>query len=107
MTHNINAVTGKQKAKYSQVFDSAVKAGLHKTNGMRIPNIPKTKLMEVTKADGAPLTHQEMFPKTLKEQQKSLTKKGQVSIKISKPKMTIGGFQVDKKDVEKKQKLEE
>ena len=48
-----------------------------------------------------------MFPKTLKEQQKSLTKKGQVSIKISKPKMTIGGFQVDKKDVEKKQKLEE
>lgn len=55
MTHNINAVTGKQKGEYSQVFDSAVKAGLHKTNGMRIPNIPKTKLMEVKKSDGAPL----------------------------------------------------
>ena len=102
MTHNINAVTGKQKGEYSQVYDSALKAGLHKTNGMRIPNIPKTKQIDVAKPDGAPLARQEIFPKTLKDQQKSITKKGQVSIKISKPKMTIGGFSVDKKDLQKK-----
>jgi len=43
LTHNINGVTGDQKAKYKQVYDSALIAGLEKTNGVRVPKIPKQK----------------------------------------------------------------
>jgi hypothetical protein len=31
LSHNINACTGKQKAEYAQVFDSAYKMGLART----------------------------------------------------------------------------
>lgn len=43
LTHNINGVSGKQKAKYQQVYNSALIAGLEKTNGMRVPKLPKQK----------------------------------------------------------------
>ena len=43
LTHNINGVTGKQKAKYKQVYDSALIKGIEKTKGVRVPQIPKTK----------------------------------------------------------------
>ena len=43
LTHNINGVTGKQKATFKQVYDSALIKGLEKSNGVRVPQIPKTK----------------------------------------------------------------
>ena len=43
-----------------------------------------------------------LLPKTLKDQKKELRKttKGQVSIKITKPRLTIGGFKLDPDQVE-------
>jgi hypothetical protein len=44
------------------------------------------------------------LPQTLKEQKdvtKKLLKKGQISIKISKPKLTINGFEIEKEEEKK------
>jgi len=43
LTHNINAECGDNPPLYQQVYDSALKAGLTKTKGMRVPAIPLTK----------------------------------------------------------------
>ena len=88
-------MTGKQKGKFKQVYDSALIKGLEKTNGVRIPQIPKTR--EKFLPDEAP-TGASILPQTLKEQTqetKKMLKRGQVSIKITKPKMTINGFVID------------
>ena len=108
MTHNINAVTGKQKAMYTQVYDSALLAGIEQTKGVRIPKIPKTQQVKEKNETEKGESGFEILPKTYKEQvetTKKILKKGQVSIKISKPKHTIGGFKVSEKDIEKKKTL--
>lgn len=95
MTHNINGVSGEQASAFQQVYNSALIAGLEKTNGVRVPRLPKQKekfLPEKSTAGNA------ILPKTLKEQKeevKKSTKTGQVSIKITKPRLTIEGFKVD------------
>lgn len=77
------------------MYNSALIAGLEKTNGVRVPRLPKQKekfLPEKSTAGNA------ILPKTLKEQKeevKKSTKSGQVSIKITKPRLTIEGFKVD------------
>lgn len=43
LTHNINAECGDNPPLYQQVYDSALKAGIVKTKGMRVPKIPITK----------------------------------------------------------------
>ena len=66
MTHNINAATGKQKAKFTQVYDSALLAGLEQTKGIRIPKIPKTKFIVPTPPQTKP-AGQDILPKTYEE----------------------------------------
>ena len=41
MTHNLNGITGKQKAVFQQVYDSALLRGMESTKGLRIPTLPK------------------------------------------------------------------
>ena len=49
LTHNINAATGRQKAQFQQVYDSALAKGLSKTQGLRVPKIPRQKeIMDVS-----------------------------------------------------------
>lgn len=43
LTHNINGCTGKQSTQFQQVYDSAYLAGLDKTKGVRVPQIPVQK----------------------------------------------------------------
>lgn len=43
LTHNINAECGDNPPLYQQVYDSALKSGIVKTKGMRVPKIPITK----------------------------------------------------------------
>ena len=43
LTHNINAECGDNPPLYQQVYNSALKAGVVKTKGMRVPTIPITK----------------------------------------------------------------
>jgi hypothetical protein len=43
LTHNINAECGENPPLYQQVYDSALKAGIVKTKGMRVPQIPISK----------------------------------------------------------------
>lgn len=43
LTHNINAECGDNPPLYQQVYDSALKAGICMTKGMRVPSIPITK----------------------------------------------------------------
>lgn len=43
LTHNINAECGDNPPLYQQVYDSALKAGIVKTKGMRVPAIPRPK----------------------------------------------------------------
>lgn len=92
LTHNINAATGRQKAQFQQVYDSALTKGLTKTQGVRVPKIPrqKEKLDVETRMQGA-----ELLPKTLKEQRAELGT-DVVAIKIAKPKLTVNGFMVDR-----------
>ena len=50
------------------------------------------------------------MPKTFKEQKqefKKTVKGGQVSIKISKPKLTINGFELNHEEIEKRKRLTE
>ena len=94
-------MTGKQKGKFKQVYDSALIKGLEKNNGVRIPQIPKT--IEKFLPDEAP-SGASLLPQTLKDQKqdaKKTLKRGQVSIKITKPKMTINGFVIDEQDLDK------
>lgn len=44
LSHNINPCSNRQKAKYQQVYDSALIAGVNQTNGIRIPKLPKQKV---------------------------------------------------------------
>lgn len=95
LTHNINGVSGKQFVKYQQVYNSALIAGLDKNKGVRVPKIPKQKekFLPEKKVTGA-----NILPKTLKDQKdeiKKTVKEGQISIKITKPRLTIDGFKVD------------
>lgn len=55
LTHNINGCTGKQSAQFQQVYDSAYLAGLDKTKGTRVPQIPiqKQQLAEQQPSDSA------------------------------------------------------
>jgi hypothetical protein len=107
LTHNINGATGKTKTPFQQVYDSAYVAGVTKTQGIRIPAIPRQKNevnSEQTQSSGVGL-----LPKTIKQQKeeaKKIVKSNQVSIKISKPRLTIDGFKVDEKDLSKKKTLE-
>ena len=64
LTHNINGVTGKQKATFKQVYDSALIKGLDKTGGVRVPQIPKTKEKFLPEE---PPSSQSLLPQTLKE----------------------------------------
>ena len=95
LTHNINGVSGKQKTKYQQVYNSALIAALEKNSGVRVPKLPKQKekFLPEKKMTGAGI-----LPKTLKEQKeeiKKTVKGGQISIKITKPRLTIDGFKMD------------
>ena len=79
-------------------------AALEKNNGVRVPKIPKQKekFLPEKKTTGA-----NILPKTLKQQQeevKKTVKEGQVSIKITKPRLTIDGFKVDEQEKKKPEK---
>ena len=43
LSHNINAESGENPPLYQQVYNSALTAGLKKTKGLRVPQIPFTK----------------------------------------------------------------
>jgi hypothetical protein len=62
LSHNINACTGKQKAQFAQVYDSAYAQGLNLTRGERVPTIPKNK----EKNNGTPSQGADLLPKTVK-----------------------------------------
>ena len=47
MTHNINAECGDHPPLYQQVYDSALKSGIKRTKGMRVPEIPLTKAKRI------------------------------------------------------------
>ena len=47
LSHYINAECGDHPPLYQQVYDSALKSGLKKTKGMRVPEIPKTKAKKI------------------------------------------------------------
>ena len=47
LTHNINAECGDHPPLYQQVYDGALKSGVKKTKGMRIPEIPLTKAQKI------------------------------------------------------------
>ena len=47
LSHNINAECGDHPPLYQQVYDSALKAGIRKTKGMRVPEIPMTKAKRI------------------------------------------------------------
>ena len=67
MTHNINACTGKQKAMYTQVYDSALLAGIEHTKGVIIPKIPKTMQVNEQLENKKAESGFEILPKTYKE----------------------------------------
>lgn len=65
LTHNINGVTGKQKAQFQQVYDSAMIKGVDKNNGVRVPKIPKQKPLVVQEQGNQ---GNAILPKTQKQQ---------------------------------------
>jgi len=65
LTHNINGVTGKQKAQYQQVYDSAMIKGVDKNNGVRVPKIPKQKTSIIPQEAGS--SGKQLLPKTFKQ----------------------------------------
>lgn len=69
MTHNINAVTGKIKSEYCQVYDSAVMKGMKKTNGVRVPKIPLSKSNQQEENHSLGV---EILPQTIEEQKKNI-----------------------------------
>ena len=71
LTHNINGCTGKQKAKYQQVYNSAYLAGINMTEGVRVPQLPikKEKFLAEKQMSG-----NDIMPKTLKDQQEETKK---------------------------------
>ena len=98
LSHNINACSGKQKAAFAQVYDSAYIKGLKQTEGTRVPRIPRIKeKIDVPEKQTGP----ELMPQTLKAQRSLSKKKGPVSIKITKPRLTINGFVVEEKQKSK------
>ena len=97
LTHNINPATGRQKQEFQQVYDAAYKSGIRQTGGTRVPKIPKQKEKF---DDSHQYTGTDLLPKTTKQQKQENKVKG-VSIKITKPRLTIGGFVVDKKTPKK------
>mmetsp|Transcript_3684 Transcript_3684/g.5553 ORF Transcript_3684/g.5553 Transcript_3684/m.5553 type:complete len:323 (+) Transcript_3684:629-1597(+) len=105
LTHNINSVTGTQKSKFQQVYDSAYIAGVQKTSGLRVPQLPvdKKKIGQAKTLSAASI-----LPKSFDDQKKETkkaTKKKQVSIRISKPSLTINGFEITEKDKDEKSRL--
>ena len=71
LTHNINGVTGKQKAQFQQVYDSAMIKGVDKNNGVRVPKIPKQKPLAVQEQGNQ---GNAILQKTQKEQKSEIKK---------------------------------
>ena len=111
LTHNINAECGDHPPLYQQVYDSALKSGLKKTKGMRVPDIPMTKAQKVVTDEGLaemkaqrpimPNTRRSLIKKKGEEQGKS-----KASIRIAKPEMTLQGFKHTATTMSRKQAME-
>ena len=86
------------------MYDSAFIKGIEQSSGIRIPKLPKQKekFLPEKGSQGNPL-----LPKTIKDQAKEAKKplkKGQVSIDIRRPVLTVDGFKINKKDIDDKKK---
>ena len=111
LTHNINGITGKQKSKFQQVYDSAYIAGVQKTKGVRFPHFPiKKENLPGNKKPTPAVARGSILPKTLQNQQKDtkkITSQKNVSIKIVKPRLTINGdFELNENDKELKKAVQ-
>lgn len=117
LSHNINAECGDHPPLYQQVYDSALKAGLEHTSGLRVPAIPLTKAVHAISEEQLqeliqrkPIMPKENRPQTAK---KATTAKGgkpektvsKPKIKIAKPEMTLTGFEHTKENLRMKDKL--
>lgn len=130
MTHNINAASGtytdgkngapaaeRAGAGYAQVYDAALLAGLERNKGVRVPTLPRKAKGRPKKKnkDGNEDEEQEpgkateaILPKPYEDQRREVAKKKnlggwggkKVSIVIAKPRYTIGGYELDKDEVE-------
>lgn len=107
LTHNINAESGANPPLYQQVYDQALKAGIDKTLGFRVPPIPIIK-------DSGVMTKQQIddfnarkpiMPKQLRSTKKGEKTKVQPSIRIAKAEMTLEGFKHLKSNLKKKERL--
>ena len=110
LTHNINAECGDNPPLYQQVYDSALKAGLLKTKGMRVPQIPLTKAA-IAKTEQQVAEYNARKPimpkqrRTLGKNSKQIGSKG--SIKIAQPEMTMTGFEHTAYNINEKRRLDE
>ena len=109
LTHNINAECGDNPPLYQQVYDQALKSGIVKTKGMRVPQIPIIKAnVQVTEQTLAEFqARKPIMPKqrrTLGKNSKQVGSKG--NIKIAKPTMTLTGFEHTQSNLNLKKKLD-
>jgi len=104
LTHNINAECGENPPQYQQVYDAALKKGVRKTNGLRVPEIPMTKAKKIiTEEELAELRSRKP---TMPIERRALGKSGGGSIRIAKPEMTLTGFKHTATTMSRKSKLD-
>ena len=110
LSHNINAECGDHPPLYQQVYDSALKSGIRKTKGMRVPEIPMTKAKKIlTDEEVEELKNQKPIMPAMrrslarKKGEEQVKSKG--SIKIAKPEMTLQGFKHTATTMSRKQAL--
>jgi hypothetical protein len=108
LTH-INAECGDNPPHFQQVYDTALNKGIEKTHGLRVPELPHFKDIEVV--DEKEIANlMARFPIMPAQRRPLTTKKGQKKpnppIQIAKAEMTLTGFEHSSKVLRKKTRLE-
>ena len=129
LTHNINPESGDNNPLYQQVYDTALEKGKTKTQGLRVPAIPKVevegpvtaKVVRDLKKRNPTMPKQnhttKKVPLAIKESQyvkegderglkRTMHVKSATGIQIAKPEMTLTGFRHDPKTLRKKTRLQ-
>lgn len=107
LSHNINAECGDNPPLFQQVYDQALKNGVEKSQGLRVPAIPYFKDAEIASAQQIEEINarKPIMPKQLRSTKKG-EKKPKPSIQIAKAEMTLTGFEHTGKVLRKKARLE-
>lgn len=110
LSHNINAECGDHLPQYQQVYDSALKAGLEHTKGLRVPAIPLTKAAQAISDEELQqiMARKPIMPKENKPKgkDKKAAPPAKPAIRIAKPEMTLTGFEHTKDNLKAKKKLD-